>query len=289
MTGFAQGRYNFKDFSLFVSFKSYNNRYLETSLRGSGVTAASEKHVRALLKGRLQRGKVEVVLDLFPEGTGQWRIQLNAPLLEEVLRRLAPLQQKFAAAAPLDSLLKMPALFRLDFDPERIGPRGQAALRRAVAAVFAAFLESRRREGLSIRRDLLASLALIDGHVRALRAREKECEREAVRRYRQRLARLLGDLPVDERRVAQEAVIAADKAAIAEEVNRLQTHARRLRRLLNGRQPAAKGKEADFLVQEMQRETHTIAAKTDSLEIQRLILLIRREIEKIRQQAQNVE
>lgn len=289
MTGFAQGRYNFKDFSLFVSFKSYNNRYLETSFRGSGVTAASESAVRGLLKQRLQRGKVEVVLEFVPQGARQWRIQLNEPLLEAVLGRLAPLQKRTGAAAPLDALLKMPALLRLDYDPESLGARQQAAVRRAIAAVFAAFLESRRREGHSIRRDLLACLGRVDGHVRGLRARERECERDAARRYRQRIVRLLGSTPVDERRIAQEAAIAADKAAIAEEIQRLQTHARRLRRLLNARLPLAKGKEADFLSQEMQRETHTIAAKTESAEIQGLILLIRREIEKIRQQAQNIE
>jgi len=289
MTGFAQGRYNGKDFSLFVSFKSYNNRYLETSFRGSGVTAASESAVRGLLKQRLQRGKVEVVLELVPQGARQWRIHLNEPLLEAVLGRLAPLQRRTGTAAPLDALLKMPALLRLDQDPESLSAREQAAVRRAIAAVFADFLESRRREGRSIRADLLACLRRVDGHVRALRSREKECERDAVRRYRQRIARLLGRTPVDERRIAQAAAIAADKSAIAEEIQRLQAHARRLRRLLVARLPLAKGKEADFLTQEMQRETHTIAAKTESAEIQGLILLIRREIEKIRQQAQNIE
>jgi uncharacterized protein (TIGR00255 family) len=289
MTGFAQGRYSYRDFSLAVSFKSYNNRYLETSFRGSGLTAERERFLRDLLKDSLQRGKVEVTLDLFPEGAGCWDIRLNVPVIEEVQRRLAPLQRKYGAGPALDTLLKLPAIFRLDHDTERLGAAGEAALRRAVTAVCAAFLRSRRREGLAIRRDLLASLARIDRLVRALRGREKEVERDAFRRCRQRLARFLKDLPVDERRLAQEAAVCADKSCIAEEVSRLQAHARRLARLLQARVPAAKGKEADFLTQEMQRETHTIAAKTPSLDIHQQILLIRREIEKIRQQVQNVE
>ena len=113
MTGFAQGRYNFRDFSLFVSFKSYNNRYLETSFKGSGMTAASERYIRELLKEKLQRGKVEIVLDLFPEGPAHWDIRLNTPLLEEVMKRLAPLQEKYGQGQPLASLLKLPMLFRL--------------------------------------------------------------------------------------------------------------------------------------------------------------------------------
>lgn len=289
MTGFAQGRYNFRDFSLFVSFKSYNNRYLEMSFKGSGMTAASERYIRELLKGKLQRGKVEIVLDLFPEGPAQWDIRLNTPLLEEVMKRLAPLQKKYGQGQPLDSLLKLPMLFRLDHDPERLGAKEQAAVRRAIAKVFAAFLESRRQEGLCIRDDLLAGITLIEDLIKALRAMEKECEKDAFLTYRKKIARFLKDLPIDEKRIVQEAAISADKAAIAEEVNRLQTHAQRLKRLLLEKGVIARGKEADFLTQEMQRETHTIAAKTGSMEIHQQILLIRREIEKIRQQVQNIE
>lgn len=289
MTGFAQGRYNFRDFSLFVSFKSYNNRYLETSFKGSGMTAASERYIRELLKEKLQRGKVEIVLDLFPEGPAHWDIRLNTPLLEEVMKRLAPLQEKYGQGQPLASLLKLPMLFRLDHDPERLGAKEQAAVRRAIAKVFAAFLESRRQEGLYIREDLLAGITLIADLIKALRALERECEKDALPTYRKKIARFLKDLPIDEKRIVQEAAISADKASIAEEVNRLQTHAQRLKRLLLEKGVAARGKEADFLTQEMQRETHTIAAKTNSMEIHQQILLIRREIEKIRQQVQNIE
>ncbi len=289
MTGFAQGRYTFRDFSLFVSFKAYNSRYLETGIKGSGVTPEGEKFIRELMKGKLHRGKVEIVVDMFPEGPGQWDIQLNTPLLEEVMRRLAPLCEKYDLGQPLDSLLKLPMIFRMDHDPERLGARERASVRRAIAGVFAGFLESRRQEGLGIRRDLLDAVALIAGQIKALRSREKEYERDSFQRYRKRIARLLKDLPVDEKRIAQEAAISADKSSIAEEINRLQTHASRLKRLLSGRGPATRGKEADFLTQEMQRETHTIAAKTGSMEIHQQILLIRREIEKIRQQVQNIE
>jgi uncharacterized protein (TIGR00255 family) len=289
MTGFAQGRYNFREFSLFVSFKSYNNRYLETSLRGSGLTAAHERFVRDLMKKALQRGKVEVVLDVFPQGTGQWDIRLNAPLLAEVMKRLAPLQAMYGAGAALDSLLKLPMLFRLEHDPERMGAREQAAVRKAIAAVFAAFLASRRREGRATQRDLLAALAVIERRTRELAVLARRCEKDAVADYRRRVGRFLKGVAIDQKRLLQEAAISADKAAIAEEVHRLQTHAQRLKSLLRDKGDAARGKEADFLTQEMQRETHTIAAKTASLDIHQLILLIRREIEKIRQQVQNVE
>ena len=291
MTGFAQGRFHFKHFSLFISFKSYNNRYLEVAFKGSGASAAGEALIKELIKDKLQRGKVEIVFDLFQQGAKQWDVTLNTPLLEDILQRLAPLQEKYGCerGLPLDALLKLPMVLHLDHDPDRLSPQEQAAIRRAAAKVFAAFLASRAQEGRCIQRDLLAGIALIEKRTRDLRASETECESDTFENYRKKIAKYLKDLPVDEKRIIQEAAICADKASIAEEINRLQTHTLRLKRLLLDRGVATRGKEADFLSQEMLRETHTIAAKTGSMDIHQQILLIRREIEKIRQQVQNVE
>ena len=291
MTGFAQGRFDFRDVSLFVSFKSYNNRYLELSFKGSGVSAASEKIVKEIFKDKLQRGKIEIVLDLFQRSPRQWDIKLNTGLLEEILARLAPLQKKYgrSLALPLDTLLRLPMVFHLDHDPERLSRTDQLSIKKAIAKVFAAFLENRRQEGRCILRDLLASIAAIESLSRGIHVREKDFEKEVFRNYRKKIEKFVRDLPIDEKRIVQEAAISADKTSIAEEINRLRTHTQRLKRLLQDKSIASQGREADFLTQEMQRETHTIAAKTGSLEIHKQILLIRREIEKIRQQVQNIE
>ena len=291
MTGFAQGRYDFKDFSLFVSFKSYNNRYLEVSFKGSGISAASEKIIKEMLKDKLQRGKIEIVFDLFQRSPRQWDIKLNTGLLEEILDKIAPLQKKYGPGLTLslDSLLKLPMVFHLDHDPERLRPKDQLHIKKAIAGVFAAFLESRRQEGQSIQKDLLAGIAQIENYSRTIHAREKDFEKEVFRNYRKKIERYVKDLPIDEKRIVQEAAISADKTSIAEEINRLRTHTQRLKRLLHDKRIATQGREADFLTQEMQRETHTIAAKTSCPDIHQQILLIRREIEKIRQQVQNIE
>jgi len=291
MTGFAHGRFNFKDYSLFISFKSYNNRYLEVSFRGSGISAASEKLIREMFKDKLHRGKIEVVFDLFQRSPRQWDVKLNTGLLEEILARLAPLQEKYgrSLALPLDSLLKLPMIFHLDHDPESLNPKDRAGMKKAIAGVFAAFLESRRQEGLCILRDLLAGIAAIEKYAKSIHAREKDFEKEVFSNYRKKIEKYVKGLPIDEKRIVQEAAISADKTSIAEEINRLRTHTQRLKLLLQDKNIATQGREADFLTQEMQRETHTIAAKTGCLDIHQQILLIRREIEKIRQQVQNIE
>jgi len=291
MTGFAQERFQFRDFSLFVSFKSYNNRYLELSFKGSGISAASEKIIKEMFKDKLQRGKIEIVFDLFQRSPRQWDIKLNTGLLEEILARLAPLQEKYgrSLALPLDTLLRLPMVFHLDHDPERLSRKDQLSIKKATAKVFAAFLENRRQEGRCILRDLLASIAAIESLSRGIHAREKDFEKEVFSNYRKKIEKFVRDLPIDEKRIVQEAAISADKTSIAEEINRLRTHTQRLKRLLQDKSIASQGREADFLTQEMQRETHTIAAKTSCLDIHQQILLIRREIEKIRQQVQNIE
>jgi len=291
MTGFAQERFNFRDFSLFVSFKSYNHRYLEISFKGSGLSAAHEKVIRDMFKGRLQRGKIEIVFDLFQHSPRQWDIKLNTGLLQEIMDKIAPLQEKYGRGLnlSLDSLLKLPMVFHLDHDQERLRPKDQLQIKKAVARVFDAFLENRRQEGMCILPDLLASIALIEKYSKSIRVKEKDFEKEVFRSYREKIAKYVKDLPIDEKRIVQEAAISADKTSIAEEINRLRTHTLRLKRLLQDKSIASQGREADFLTQEMQRETHTIAAKTSCLDIHQQILLIRREIEKIRQQVQNVE
>jgi uncharacterized protein (TIGR00255 family) len=291
MTGFAQGRFNFRDYSLFVSFKSYNNRYLEVNFRGSGISAASEKIIKEMFKDKLQRGKIEIVFDLFQYSPRQWDIKLNTGLLEEIMDKFAPLQEKYGRSLnlPLDSLLKLPMIFHLDRDTERLSPKDQLDIKKALAKVFAAFLESRRQEGGCILKDLLASIAAIENYSKSIHAREKDFEKEVFRNYRKKIEKYVKDLPIDEKRIVQEAAISADKTSIAEEINRLRTHTQRLKRLLQDKSIATQGREADFLTQEMQRETHTIAAKTSCLDIHQQILLIRREIEKIRQQVQNIE
>ena len=291
MTGFAQGRYDFKDFSLFISFKSYNNRYLETTLKGNGISVVSEKMIKDVIKEKLQRGKIEIVFDLFQKNQKNWNIRLNSALIEEIIGKIKPLQEKFghSLTVSLDSLLKLPMIFHLDYNLDRLSRKDQADIRKSIARVFADFLASRSQEGLFIGKDLQTSLALIEKHVKTIAAKEKDFEKDMFQLYRKRIAKYVNGLMVDEKRIAQEAAISAEKTSIAEEINRLKTHSQRLKTLLKDSASDTIGREADFLSQEMQRETHTIAAKTNCLDIHQHILIVRREIEKIRQQVQNIE
>jgi uncharacterized protein (TIGR00255 family) len=291
MTGFAQGRYSGDGYTLFVSFKSVNNRYLELSLRGSGATPEIEKLVREVLEGRLLRGRVEVVVELAWESREAWDVQLNEPLLGEIVDRLDAFREKSGENLPftLDPLLRLPMVLRVE---NRMSLENEALrlhMRQCLEEVFGRFLESRVGEAQRLRPGLLKSLEIISGVAAALESRAPGMEKELFLRQRERLAQLVADMQMDESRLTQEAALLAEKHAIHEETSRLRAHAQRLHALLSAASAHGHGREADFLCQEMLRETHTIAAKAADLDIHNDVLALRREIEKIRQQVQNIE
>jgi len=291
MTGFAQGRFSVGTKTVFVQFKSFNNRYLEVSYRGTGLTPEAERLLREMVKTTIFRGKVEIVCDVFENNPAQWTIQLNDMLLVDILEKLQTFKKKYRenVSLTLDPLLKLPMIFHLDPTSDPWNGADAPELKTGVEKVLESFLATRRQEGEAIAADLLTSLDVIDRTLGEIQGLEKQVEEEAFATFRAKIERILGGVAVDEKRLAQEAALAVEKSSIAEEVNRLATHARRLRQLILQPAPDTQGREADFLTQEMQRETHTIAAKTSSLGIHESILLTRREIDKIRQQVQNIE
>lgn len=291
MTGFAQERCHFGQHSLYISFKSLNNRYLEINFKGTGVSPETEKLIRELLKDRVHRGKIDVIFDLFEQNPNKWDIQLNETLLEEILDKLHAFRKKYreSVSVSMDALLKIPMLFHLDYVAGESDEAELQQIRAAAEKVLERFIASREQEGAFILQDLLPSLDGIDRYCDQIALQAESAEAEIYASYRKKIEKLVNGLGMDEKRIAQEAAITAEKCSIAEEINRLKTHNLRLRALLLDPAVPTKGREADFLTQEMQRETHTIAAKTASLEIHQQILYIRREIDKLRQQVQNIE
>lgn len=162
-------------------------------------------------------------------------------------------------------------------------------IRNCLEEVFTRFLESRAGEAQRLRPGLLQSLEAIAAVAAGLETRAPLLEKELFLRQRERLAQLVADMQLDESRLTQEAAQLAEKHAIHEEVSRLQAHTQRLHGLLAAGSAHGHGREADFLCQEMLRETHTIAAKAADLDVHGDVLTLRREIEKIRQQVQNIE
>ena len=212
-------------------------------------------------------------------------------LLAEILNKFKNFQNQYDKNLhiSLDTFLKIPMIFHLDYIFDNFTKQDIQRIKTSFNKVLNDFIESRKIEGRSIQSDLLFSLDIIMTNLKLVEKEASYIEKEIINRYRERIKKFLNGHEIEERRIVQEAAVAADKVCINEEINRLKTHSKRLRNLLRNNKVSTRGREADFLSQEMQRETYTIASKTTSMDIHENILGIRREIEKIRQQVQNVE
>lgn len=291
MTGFAEGRFDLEAITLYVSFRSWNHRYLEVTFKGSGVSPDSEKLIKDIMKDKVSRGRIEVSFDLFQQEQSKYAIQLNEPLLTGILDKLVHFKQQYGEhiTLSLDSLLKIPMIFRLEYSAEHFAEKDAAEIRGCIEKVFGDFLHSRETEGQAMAAGLLGNCEKIRSNLETIKAQADQVEKEIFAGFKEKIAKYLGELEPDERRIVQEAAIMAEKGCINEEMQRLETHVKRLKDLVHDTRLPVKGKESDFLAQEMMRETHTIAAKTNSMQIHEQVLEIRREIEKLKQQVQNIE
>jgi uncharacterized protein (TIGR00255 family) len=293
MTGFAQRRFEFNNLSLHIIIKSLNHRFLDINFKGTGINPTTEKLIKNIVRDRVFRGKIEVMFDIFDSDQRKCNIHFNDRLSTEILDELLPFMKRYKnkLGLSLDALLKIPMIFHLDYLPENYTQEEKDEIQRSIELVFDDFLKSRELEGKSILANITKSIEEIDHRLVFVEKEADKVEKELFLKFKEKISKYLKEYEhdVEERRILQEAAILAEKSCVNEEINRLATHSKRLKELLADDTAEVKGREADFLAQEMQRETHTIASKTNSMEVHEHILHIRRAIEKIKQQVQNVE
>jgi uncharacterized protein (TIGR00255 family) len=294
MTGYSRVEAGEAGFALTVSVRATNHRFLDPQLRLPSSLEALESVVRGLLKGHVSRGHVEISVGFTGEGSSEFEI--DRKLLAAYLKGYQTLKQEFGAAAEPDlmDLLRVPGMLIAgngEMAPEEF-ERIRQVLERAVAEALAKLNEMRAREGESLERDLLSRLARLE----ALRLSVANLAEKAPQYYKQRLEGRIRDLAasveMDRGRLAQEVAYLASRSDIAEELTRFQSHLDQVRQLLA--ESSEVGKKLDFLLQEMNREANTLLAKTTDvpevgLEITRQAIEMKTEIEKLREQAQNIE
>jgi len=293
MTGFARVRRTLPEAELVVSLKSVNHRGLDLHFHMPQDLDPFENALRKLIKENVARGHVQLQVSLHRSNGPTGESFLNRPLLDAYLQAFAEaVEQSGLAASPdLNAAFRIPAMFRAEAALELSGDF-EGALTAAVREALAALNQFREREGGEI---------AIEMRSRTGRLREIATRMEQIRdgssaafqqRLKERLAELLQGAGLEPQRLAQEAALLADRSDISEELIRLKTHAGELEELL--RAGGDVGKKLDFLLQEMNRETNTILSKTGGLgdtgmSITSLGLEAKSEIEKIREQALNLE
>ena len=297
MTGFAQARVEQNGWSLRVSLRSVNHRFLDIHLRLPEGFEEFEPRIREALRGRLRRGHVDVTVHF--EAAAPAAVHVNRALAEIYLKAAEELRQELGMKTEPDlvAVLRLPGVIApASGSGGSFTGEEQAQLRSDVSACLEEALvrleEMRRAEGRVLAEEMSRRLARIGEHAAQIGVLAEKVRPAYARRLEGRLRELLGDTPLDPARLAQEAAVLAERGDISEELARLASHVEQFQRILARAGEA--GKKLDFLLQEMQREANTMLSKTPGIEaeglaITDLALEVKSEIEKLREQVQNVE
>src|SRR5436190_9601102 len=289
MTGYGKGMVNGDDFSVSVDLKTVNNRFLDIHLRVSSDLTSLETSIKRRISSRLSRGRVDVNVSI--ERTAQIAYELNRPLIAGYVRALKEMQQDFEISGDLDinALARIPGALQ----PARNGidERMIAALDEAVDQALDELEKMRQQEGEALRNELRDRVNKIEALVPTI----ENAAAGLADAYRVRLQKRIGELlnrggqvvEIDPSRLAQEVAYLADRSDVSEEMVRLRSHLSQFQEALDS--PGETGKMLDFLLQELNREANTTLSKSTDLVIKEAGLAIKAEVEKLREQVQNVE
>jgi len=293
MTGFASLTHEDERATLGVTVRAVNHRFLDIQLRVPQSLADLEPRVRALLQKRLARGRVELAISVQLRTAGTLTVELNDEFANALAAAMDRAREKGLVSGTLTpgDLLRMPQAISVKDRPIEADPAVEAQLASSVQAALEQALADldamRVREGDHLRADLESRRQTLAVLIEGLRVAADEGRVAVEARLHERIAEISVELPVDQAMVAQEVVRAAARSDISEEVTRFRAHLAHWEALADGAEPC--GRKLDFLLQEMNREINTIGSKADGLRVSELILNAKAELEKMREQVQNVE
>lgn len=288
MTGYGRSRQVLDGREITVEIRSVNHRYLEYSARIPRMYGYLEEKLKTFLQSLVSRGKVEVTVTIQNLTGGDTVVQINQALAKGYLDAMRSQAEYLGLKddLTLSTLTRFNDVFtlqKLEEDQQVVWNSVQQVAQQALDQ----FLEMRRREGERLKLDLLQKLELLNGHVAAVEEQSPKTVAAYRERLLQKMEELLADRCIDQQRILLEAGLYAEKIAVDEETVRLKSHLEQFAQMMEQSGPV--GRKLDFLVQEINRETNTIGSKAQDLAVTRRVVEMKSEIEKIREQIQNIE
>lgn len=288
MTGYGRAQQTLEGMNISVEIKSVNHRYFEFSSKTPRTYGFLDEKLKSYFQSKIARGKVECFVYIESLENEDCTVAVNASLANGYINALRELSEKFSLENDITvtSLAKYYDIFsvhKAEADEEKIWN----CVRSVADSALESFLSMREREGEKLKADILSRCDTIIENVAFIEERSPKTVEEYNAKLLERMKNLLGDVHIDEQRILTEAAIYADKIAVAEETVRLRSHVSQMHEFMNSE--VAIGRKADFLVQEFNREANTIGSKAQDVEIAKKVIDIKAEIEKIREQVQNIE
>lgn len=288
MTGYGLFEKKCEDFYIKVEMKSVNNRYLDMNVRMPGSIMYAEEAVRSFIKSKIKRGKVDIFINFEYLDSSQVEIDIDYELLNKYISISKELEENYGLSSDLSfsKIMKDSNIVKAqkaDFDGDYI----KEELLKVLDEAAKDFLKSRAFEGEKIREDFKVKLDEVERLTYFVEERAPISLKENENRLRERVAEFLQSSEVNEDRILTEIAIMLDKLSIDEEITRLKIHIQNFNDIINEEGPI--GRKLDFLIQELNREANTIGSKSNDIEITSAVVMLKSEIEKLREQAQNVE
>ena len=288
MTGYGRSQQIVDSINVTVEIKSVNHKYFEFNARVPRTFGFLEEKLKSFAQSIISRGKIECYVSVEMPENENVEVSVNYALAEGYINALKTLSEKYSLKDDIsvNSVSRFPdvlTVHKLPEDEELIWN----AVKAVAADAISNFISMREKEGEKLCEDILSRTDTIIDCISFIEKRSPQTVNEYNEKLKARIRELIGDVSVDEQRLLQEAAIYADKIAVAEETVRLRSHISQLREMFNSNE--AIGRKMDFLVQEINREANTIGSKAQDVEITKRVIAIKGEVEKIREQVQNIE
>lgn len=288
MTGFGRCEVQKDSRKFTVELKSVNHRYLDVNIRMPKKLNFFETAIRNLLKSYANRGKVDIFITYEDLSQAQVAVKYNAVLAGEYLKYLKQMEEEFGLENDIrvSTLSRYPEVFTMEEqseDEEKLWN----GLKEALEGAFGQFVRTRQTEGENLKRDILAKLDRLSKLTAYIEERSPQIVSEYRAKLEEKMKELLADTQIEESRIAAEVILFADKICTDEEVVRLKSHISHMRNTLDEKDEI--GRKLDFIAQEMNREANTILSKANDIEVSDYAISLKTEIEKIREQIQNIE
>ncbi len=289
MTAYAKSEKTQEKLTVLLEIRSYNSRYLDIALRIPHGYLALEEKIKTLIASKVSRGRIEVNLQVRDDSDEAYAFEINTPKARAYYDSLVQLKDKFNinSEISMDLLVSGGAIIKpaeMDLDMEACWPVFKDSINEAINNLIA----MRKREGDFLEADIDARLNGIEERIDQIQKESSDLLSHYQQRLKDRIAALTkGIIEIDPGRIAQEAAFLADRSDISEEIVRAASHIKQFRTIMNSAEPA--GRKLNFLMQELNREFNTMGSKTNNSNVSHIIVEVKSDLEKIREQLQNVE
>lgn len=287
MTGYGQGSAAGDDFKVKIDLRSVNNRNLDIHWRAPQELASLEIPLKKQVQAVVSRGRVDVTIN-FTQTVGD-AYELNRAIVSGYIEALRAMREEFGLAGEVDvaTIARLPGVLQPAGDDNKLSETIVSGIEAALTQALTAMVAMRAVEGHELQKEMLGRIARIEANVRIIETSTAGIVEAYREKLQQRLLELLGSVTVDETRLTQEVAYLAERSDISEEIARLNSHLSQLRELLTSEGEI--GKKLDFLLQELNREANTVLSKSAELATCDAAIEIKTEVEKLREQAQNIE